>query len=95
MPENNIIKSITTHTCPHCDKEIFIESQMEPPVVSSLFTDDDVKKAKADCLERLDTLAIDDEKKEAVEKWLDAPDTVFGPNEVESIILSLLKHDNN
>lgn len=91
MSENNIIKSITTHNCPHCKGEIFIESQMIPPVVSSLFTPADVAVAKKDCMTRVETLAIDDEKKAAIKKWLDDPRTVFGPGEVENIILSLVK----
>lgn len=64
---------------------------MTPPSVNSLFTPEMVEEAKKDCLERLETIAIEDEKKEAVKKWLNDPNTVFGPGEVESIILSLLK----
>ena len=77
--------------CPHCKEEIFIESQMTPSSVNSLFTKEDVEVAKRDCLERIETLTLDDEKKEAVIKWLNDETTIFGPNEVESIILSLLK----
>lgn len=91
MSENNIIKSITSHTCPHCKKEIFVESQMVPPVVSSLFTLEEVVKAKSDCFERIKTLTLDDEKRLAVTKWLEDPNTIFGPGEVENIILSLVK----
>lgn len=91
MPENNVIKSIVAHTCPKCKEEIYVESQMTPPTVSSLFTKADVEAAKQDCLERLQTLTIDEEKKEQVKKWLENPETIFGPDEVESIILSLLK----
>ena len=91
MQENNIIKSITTHNCPHCKGEIFIESQMVPPVVSSLFTPEDVETAKKSCMSRVETLSIDEEKKIAIKKWLDDPRTVFGPGEVENIIISLVK----
>jgi len=91
MPDNNVIKSIVTNTCPHCGKEIYIESQMTPPVINSVYTAEAVAKAKQDCIERIGTLAIDDEKKAVVIKWLNDPETIFGPNEVESIILSLLK----
>jgi len=91
MSENNIIKSITTHVCPHCNKDIFIESQMTPPIVSSLFTPEDVEVAKKDCIQRVSILSIDEEKKTGVIKWLNNPDTVFGPSEVENIIASLLK----
>ena len=91
MSENNIIKSITTQFCPHCKEEFYIESQMEPPVVSSLFTPKDVVDAKADCLARVATLSVDDEKKETVEKWVNDPNTLFSRAEVDSIISSLLK----
>lgn len=90
MQENNIIKSITTHSCPHCGEEILIENQITPPFINSLFTMKEVEEAKNDCLIRVGTLAIEEEKKVAVIKWLEKPDTVFGPNEVENIILSLL-----
>lgn len=93
MAENNIIKSIITHTCPHCHEEIYIESSMTPPAVSSLFTKEEVNEAKRDCLDRIVTLSISDEKKEAVTKWINNPETIFGPDEVESIILSLLSSE--
>lgn len=91
MTETNIIKSITIHTCPHCGKEVFVENQITPPVVSSLFTVEAIEKAKKECLKRIETTDIGDGKKEAIRKWLNDPNTIFGPDEVESIILSLLK----
>ena len=94
MSENNIIKSIVVHACPHCSKEIYIESQMTPPMVNSLFTAEAVENAKKDCAERIETLTIEEGKKESLLKWLNDPSTVFGPEEVESIILSLLKPNN-
>ena len=89
--ENNLIKSITIHTCPHCNEEVYIESQMTPPIVNSLFTAKNVEEAKKDCLARVETLTMDEEKKSSVIKWIKDPTTVFSMGEVESIILSLLK----
>lgn len=91
MSETNVIKSIEAHTCPHCGKEVFIESNMTPPVIKNLFTAEEANKAKKDCIERVETLTIDDEKKAVVIKWLSDPETIFAPTEVESIILSLLQ----
>lgn len=91
MPENNLIKSITSSTCPHCKEEIYVESSMTPPNINSIFTKKDVEEAKKDCLERIETLAVSEERKEAVIKWINDPEVVFGPGEVETIILSLLK----
>lgn len=91
MEESNVIKSITIHTCPHCSKTLYIESQFTPPVIGTLFTQAQMEDAKRDCVERVNTLSIDEEKKDAVLKWLNDKSTVFGPGEVENIINSLLK----
>jgi hypothetical protein len=91
MQENNLIKSITSSNCPHCKNEIFIESVMTPPNINSVFSKKDIEEAKKDCLARIETLAIDDNKKESVIKWINDPEIVFGPGEVENIILSLLE----
>jgi hypothetical protein len=92
--KNNIIKSITFHKCPHCEKEIFIESIFTPPVIDAIFTVDMIREAKEDCLQRLNTVVMDESKKEQVRKWLDDPNTIFGPGEVENIILSLTEEES-
>ena len=87
----NLIKSIIESKCPHCDQLIYIQSQMEIPVIDSVFSVENVKKAKADLLERISTLSIDDEKKDSAIKWINNPTTIFNETEVENIVLSLLK----
>ena len=91
MSETNVIKSIVESACPHCTKTIYIESQFQPATVGEIFTKEKMEEAKKDCIARVETLTIDDERKASVMKWLSDPATVFAPNEVESIILSLLK----
>lgn len=91
MQENNLIKSITIHTCPHCKQDIYMESVMTPPNITSVFTKKDIEEAKKDCLKRIETLAISEERKNGVIKWVSDPEIVFGPAEVENIILSLLE----
>ena len=91
MAETNIIKSIVESTCPHCSKQIYIESQFQPAVVGEIFTKEKMDEAKKDCVERVQALQIDDDKKKNVIDWVLNDNTVFGPGEVESIILSLLK----
>lgn len=89
--EENKIKSITNHTCPNCNQDIFVETQIIPPTIMSIFTPKDVATSKVDCITRIETLTIDEEKKTSVIKWINDPRTVFGPSEVDSIINSLLK----
>ena len=94
MSENNLIKSIVILPCPHCKGDVYVESQMTPPVVNSLFSVADLEEAKKDCLARIDTLSLEDSRKQSVVKWINDPDTIFGPGEVENIILSLLSPEN-
>lgn len=92
MQENNqIIKSIVEHNCPKCGEKLFIETQTIPATTSAVFTMNELMDAKQDCIKRIETLTILEEKKIAVVKWINNPETIFPPNETESIILSLLK----
>lgn len=90
-PENNVIKSITMHTCPNCQQDIYVENQMTPPVVSALFTPADVFNAKEECLKRIKDLSLPEEKLDSVLKWINDSETIFGPEEVPSIIEALIK----
>ena len=89
MSDNNLIKSIVSSQCPHCNESIYIESQFQAATVGSVFTKEEMDKAKDECISRVATLEIDEEKKESVIKWLKDDSTIFAPTEVESIILSL------
>jgi len=87
----NTIKTITPSTCPHCQKDIMVEFVNNSPEVSSIFSVEDVENAKNDVRERISFLAIDESKKTQVLEWLDEPETIFGPSEVDNIINSLLE----
>jgi hypothetical protein len=91
MTETNLIKSIVAHTCPNCGEGFYIESQFTPPIIGSVFTPEELANAKVDLLGRLETLGIEDEKKSSIIKWVKDESTIFSPQEVESIILSVLK----
>jgi hypothetical protein len=91
MSDTNIIKSIVESTCPHCQKQIYVESQFAPAVVGEIFTREKMDEAKKDCVERIQALAIDDDKKKNVIDWILKDNTVFAPGEVEAIVLSLLQ----
>ena len=88
--QNNVIKSIFPQTCPHCDKNIMIGVQSVSPIISEIFTEEDVKKSKDEVKKSAKELLTGDELKEAL-KWIDDENTVFGPQDVPSIISSLKK----
>mgnify|MGYP001568114647 FL=1 len=91
MLENNTIKSISEHVCPNCKETLFVETQMTPATTGAVFTTKEMESAKLDCLKRIETTAIDEEKKQSVIKWVQDPATIFGPTEVDSIVESLLR----
>ena len=88
---SNIIKTLIPHSCPHCQKEFIIEFQSMAPELSSVLRPEDVQAAKKDAIERIKTLSIDPEKLQETIAWVQDEDTIFGPNEVDSIINSLLR----
>ena len=85
---DNTIKTIAPTNCPHCFKEILIEFTSKSPELVAAFTEADVVMAKSEVLKRLETLNIDNEIKEEIKKWVEDEKTLFGPTEVEKIILS-------
>jgi len=82
----NLIKTISPVNCPHCNKVIMVEFNNIAPVLASVYGESDVLTAKADVLIALDGLMIPEEKKDMLKKWVNDPETVFGPSEVQAII---------
>lgn len=88
--ESETIKTIVPYECPHCNKTVVIEFTTTSPKIASVYKIEDIQSAKIDAIERIKSLAVDEEKKENVIKWIQSEDTVFGQSEVESIVNSLL-----
>lgn len=92
MQENNqIIKSILEQPCPNCGQKLFIETQTIPATTSAVFTMSEMMDAKQDCVKRIETLTLDEEKKKQVLAWVNNENTIFSGAEVDGIIESLLK----
>ncbi len=88
---NNIIKTIAPIECPHCKKNIFVEFTNSAPELSSAYGESEVLTAKADVLLSIENADIQDEKKQDLYKWVNDPETIFGPSEVQAIIDNILK----
>ncbi len=82
---NNVIKSLFPQKCPHCQKDLLVETQTIPPVVSSILKLEDVAEAKKQVKNKALEILHGDDLSAALE-WLDNEDTVFGPDDVQSII---------
>ncbi|MFA6325322.1 MAG: hypothetical protein WCX46_03815 [Candidatus Paceibacterota bacterium] len=84
---NNVIKSIIPQICPHCKKQIMVEIQSVSPVVSDLITENDIIDAKEKVKNAATEILKGDKLKTTLE-WLNDEDTIFGPNDIDSIIES-------
>lgn len=91
MEDNNIIKSIVPHICPHCNKDFFIELQTIPTMVSGTLTHKDVKEAKEDALRKVADLNIDFKDTDEAIQWIRNEETIFGPSDVDSVVENIKK----
>lgn len=85
----NTIKTITPIECPHCKGQVLVEFSSHSPVLGSVFTEKDVIKAKSDFLIRLNDMEMDLDEKTKIMKYVNDPETIFGPSEVEEIIRNI------
>jgi hypothetical protein len=84
----NVIKSIFPNECPHCKKTILIGVQSMSPILSEVMTEESAEEAKKKVIEEAKKIL----KGEALEntlEWLKDEGTIFGPNDVSSIIENL------
>lgn len=88
---DNTIKTIVEIECPHCKLSNIVEFSTTSPKIVDVYKREDIENAKADAIEKIKALEIDEEKKELAIKWVQAEETVFGPSEVEAIITNLLE----
>ena len=87
---NNVIKSIFPNQCPHCNKQIMVSIQTVSPVITSICTEEDIKEAKLTVkIEAKKMLTGEDLETTLV--WLDDDETVFGAEDIPSIIESFKK----
>lgn len=85
------IKSINQNKCPHCGGEILIEFETPITTVIGVITRQHIEDAKKLLLDKVKNLDITDEEKKDVENWVNDPEVVFGPDDVESLISDIQK----
>ncbi len=91
MEDNNVIKSIVPFICPHCSKDFFIELQTIPTMVSGILTPKEILNAKTLVSETILSMKISEEEKSSANDWVNKDETMFGPNDVDSIIENIKK----
>lgn len=87
---DQVIKSIAPHTCPHCNKDIFIVSSVYQPVVENILTPDEVSQAKERFLARMSEIVFKDKNEEKLAKeWVMNEKTIFGLGDIEPLLKTM------
>lgn len=87
MADPKIIKQFEHVDCPHCGKLVIVGSQTMMPAITSVNKQEDVAKAKAIVLQRLDEVSFKNDKdKENIVVWLNEETTIIDHSDIESLL---------
>lgn len=84
------IKTIVPHQCPNCQKNIYLELELAAPVVSNILTQVDIDSAKEEAIKQVKAASVSGIMKEDTIRWIQDPATIFGPNDIEAIIIEMI-----
>lgn len=90
MLEPKAMKIIAPARCPHCGEEIIISQNMVTPVVGWVLKKEDIIKAKERVKTKVIQSNLPEPNKQEIVAWIDNDETMFGPEEVETLIGQLL-----
>lgn len=87
------IKTIFTIKCPHCKKNSFCELLYTQPFIGDTFSEEEVNEAKKEAIEKMSLLDISNSIKVKYIDWINSSETVFSKNEIDLIIETAKKDD--
>lgn len=90
MQESDI-KSLTPAECPHCKKPIVLEFITGAPRLNGVYTPDILNAAKQEALAKITEMGIPEEFTKPTVDWINSPDTIFGPDDVEEVLKNIQK----
>lgn len=93
--ESQEIKALTPATCPHCNKQFVVAFKMSAPQLTGVLTSEMIEGAKADAIRRIGELAVPQEQKQPALDWVNSPDTMFGPADIDEIIENITKQNDH
>ena len=92
--ENKVIKTIFPSKCPSCGQDILVCFSLIAPYIDWLLKPEDIKQAKEKVKSKILKVKFDnEEEKTKIVSWLDNPNTLFGPEEVDQTLYQLLNMD--
>ena len=89
MNDETEIKALNPATCPHCHKDIVIETRSYAPKLASVYTPSQLRDAKESCLRDVEMLPVPMEKKKGTLEWLRDEGLIITPDDIPNIIRSV------
>lgn len=93
--ETQEIKSLVPTQCPHCQKSIIVAFKMSAPQLTGILTDEIVGAAKIEATQRINELDVPQEQKDQALGWVNSPDIIFGPDDIDELILNIKQNHVN
>ena len=90
MLEPKAMKIIAPGMCPHCGKEVIISQNMMTPIIGWILKKEDIEKSKQKVKDEILKSDLPNKKRAEILTWLDNPETMFGPEEVNTLISQLM-----
>lgn len=89
-----IIKSLVPTKCPDCGHDIVVAFDIPSPRLTAVLTPAKIKKAKTEVLQALGALNLPLDRFKELEEWVNDPETLFTPDDVDEIIQNMQKEND-
>lgn len=84
--EIKIMKTVSEMICPHCSKKIMVSIKSSLPMTDWILKKEDIQDAKEKLKAEIGKMNFNEkEKKEQMIAFVDNPDNMFGPSDVENM----------
>lgn len=93
--ETQEIKSLVPASCPFCQKPIIAAFKMSAPQLTGILTAEIVGSAKIEAVRRVGELDVPQEQKDQALGWINSPDVLFGPEDIEELISNIKQNNGN
>lgn len=92
--ESQEIKSLVPVTCPHCSQAIVVAFKLAAPQLTNILTVDMIERAKGEAVAKIGALPIGMDEKQPILDWINNPETIFAPEDVQEIIKNIQNNDS-
>jgi len=91
MNETKIMKIFIHNQCPGCGEKLIVSFKTMVPIVDWIMKEKDVLETKENVIKKIENeTSLSEDRKATIIQYLQREDTLFGPDDVESLLNQLL-----